>query len=131
MDQLGVPPSLPPLPTHALVDLYEATHEIVERAVWKAVDVLRHLEGAGTSHETVAILVNRARVQIAGELLHEAVVDDPARVLPYAWRMIAPSFQVDQLEFSPVSAATIARMARRDGDDAAGGDDEGTPAEAP
>ena len=42
MDQLEVPPALPPLPTHVLVDLYEATREIVERAVWKAVDVLQH-----------------------------------------------------------------------------------------
>jgi hypothetical protein len=117
MDQPEVPPSLPPLPTHVLVDIYEATREIVERAVWKAVDVLQHLERAGVAHETVAVLVNRARVQIAGELLHEAVVDDPARVLPYAWRMIAPSFQVDQLEFSAVSAATIARMAREDRED--------------
>jgi predicted RecB family endonuclease len=114
MEQLEVPPSLPPLSTEVLVDLYEATRDIVEKAVWTAVDVLQHRENAEIAHETVAVLLNRARVQIAGELLHEAVVDDPARVLPYAWRMIAPSFQVDQLEFSPVSAATIARMLRED-----------------
>jgi hypothetical protein len=120
MDQLDMPEPLMPLPTSAVVDLYEATRDIVEKAVWSAVGVLRRLEGDGVAQEETADLVNRARVQIAGELIRHAVVDDPARVLPYAWRMIAPSFQVDQLEFSVVSAATITSMARDAQEEAVG-----------
>jgi hypothetical protein len=107
-----LPPPLTPLPAAAVVDLHHATRHLVEQAVSTAVDVLRRLETAEVRHEAPADLVNRARVQIAGELLHEAVIDDPTRVLPYAWRIVAPSFQLDHLEFSRNSAETIARLAR-------------------